>query len=93
MISEEVLNHMDTEGNIMNNENNGNNLVFLLAGFGLGAIIGAAAGLAFAPKPGNEMRNDVADRVKELKGKTQTWLNEQRNKSTSALASPEEVGA
>lgn len=87
------MNHMEIEGNNMNNENSGNNLVFLLAGFGLGAIIGAAAGMAFAPKPGNELRNDVADRVKELKGKTQTWLNEQRSKSTTALASPEEVGA
>lgn len=78
----------------MKNDSNGNSLVFLLAGFGLGALIGAAAGLAFAPKAGNELRNEVGGKVKELTGKTQGWIAEQRAKSANAAIPPaEEVGA
>lgn len=62
-------------------ENEDNNaLIYMLAGVGLGAIIGAAAGLLFAPKSGDALRNDLADKVKELKGKTEEWVNEQRAK-------------
>ena len=78
----------------MNNDNDGNGLVYLLAGFGLGAIVGVAAGMMFAPKAGSELRDDVADRVKELKGKTQSWLEEQRKKSSNAVnAAVDELGA
>lgn len=77
----------------MSNESNGNNFVFLLAGFGLGAIIGAAAGMILAPKAGDELRGDLGAKASELKGKAQSWIAEQRAKSANAAAAPEELGA
>jgi gas vesicle protein len=72
-----------------NREDDANVVMYLLAGVGLGAIIGAAAGLLFAPKPGAELRTDIGDKFKELKGKTNEWVSEQRAKRGSA---PEELG-
>ncbi len=57
-----------------------NALIYMLAGVGLGAIIGAAAGLLFAPKSGQDTRDDLNDKYKELKGKTEEWVSEQRAK-------------
>jgi gas vesicle protein len=61
-----------------------NGLVYLLAGFGLGAIFGAIGGLLFAPKPGKETREDLTERLKELKGKTEEWIAEQKAKRAAA---------
>lgn len=66
-------------------------VLYLLAGVGLGAIIGAAAGLLFAPKPGAELRSDLGDKFNELKGKTNEWVAEQRAKRTAGNAA-EELG-
>jgi len=66
-------------------------LIYMLAGVGLGAIIGAAAGLLFAPKAGEELRGDLTDRFKELKGKTDEWVSEQRAKRAVDSAA-EELG-
>lgn len=74
-----------------NNNDDSNVMLYMLAGVGLGAIIGAAAGLLFAPKPGAEIRDDLADKFKELKGKTEEWVNEQRAKRTISEAA-EELG-
>jgi gas vesicle protein len=62
------------------NDDDANVLLYMLAGVGLGAIIGAAAGLLFAPKAGTELREDLTDKFKELKGKTEEWVSEQRAK-------------
>jgi hypothetical protein len=35
--------------------------------FGLGILVGAALGLAFAPKTGMDLRNDLAGRFDELR--------------------------
>ena len=67
-------------------------LLFLLAGVGIGAVIGAAAGLLFAPKPGHELRGDLVDKYGELKSKADDWVGEQRMKRSSGKAL-EEVGA
>ena len=61
-------------------DDDSNVLIYMLAGVGLGAIIGAAAGLLFAPKAGTDLREDLTDKFKELKGKTEGWVNEQRAK-------------
>ncbi len=74
-----------------NNHDDSNVLIYMLAGVGLGAIIGAAAGLLFAPKAGNELRDDLGGRLKELKGKTEEWLDEQRAKKAIDAAA-EELG-
>ncbi|MBS1716233.1 MAG: YtxH domain-containing protein [Armatimonadetes bacterium] len=68
-----------------------NVMLYMLAGVGLGAIIGAAAGLLFAPKAGDEMRGELTERFKELKGKTEEWVNEQKAKRTNAHRA-EELG-
>lgn len=71
-----------------------NVLIYMLAGVGLGALIGAAAGLLFAPKAGTETREELADKFKELKGKTEEWIAEQKAKRDhSRTEELEEVGA
>lgn len=64
----------------MSHDSDKNSMVYLLAGFGLGAIVGAAAGLLFAPKEGKELRGEIGTRVKELKDKSQEWVHEQKAK-------------
>lgn len=76
----------------MNNNDDKNALVYLLAGFGLGALIGAFAGLLFAPKAGTEMREELGGKFKDLKGKTEEWISEQRAKRLPGKL-PEEIGA
>ena len=55
----------------MNNNDDKNALMYLLAGLGLGALIGALAGLLFAPKAGSEMREDLGGKIKDVKGNTE----------------------
>jgi gas vesicle protein len=76
----------------MSQQNDDNNaLIYMLAGVGLGAIIGAAAGLLFAPKAGNETRDELNEKFKELKSKTEEWIAEQKNKK--AVVPADEAGA
>jgi gas vesicle protein len=74
-----------------NNDHDSNSMLYLLAGVGLGAIIGAAAGILFAPKAGNEIRDDLGEKITELKGKTEEWINEQKAKR-AVTQSTEELG-
>ncbi|MEZ0310839.1 MAG: hypothetical protein ACAI38_03655 [Myxococcota bacterium] len=37
--------------------------------FGLGILVGTALGLAFAPKAGGDLRNDLAGRFDELRNR------------------------
>lgn len=76
----------------MSDSDEKNVMLYMLAGVGLGAIIGAAAGLLFAPKAGSETREELAGKFKELKGKTEEWINEQKSKR-SVKNAIEEVGA
>ncbi len=75
----------------LSNNDDSNALIYMLAGVGLGAIIGAAAGLLFAPKAGSELRNDLGEKFGELKGKTEEWVAEQRAKRAVDSAA-EELG-
>jgi gas vesicle protein len=64
-----------------------NALIYLLAGFGLGALIGAIAGILFAPKAGSETREELATRLKDLKHKTEDWYSEQKAKRAARSGS------
>jgi len=44
-------------------------LLYLLAGIGLGVLIGAVLGLLFAPKSGEELRGELTQRVHDLSEK------------------------
>lgn len=78
----------------MSGQDDKNALIYLLAGFGLGALIGAVAGILFAPKPGTETREELTHKLKEAKDKTEEWINEQRVKRQKAAAlEHEDVGA
>jgi len=66
----------------MSQSDDKNALMYLLAGFGLGALIGAIAGLLFAPKAGAETREELAAKLKDLKNKTEDWYTEQKAKRT-----------
>lgn len=81
----------DKEKVMSDNNNDSNNMLYLLAGVGLGAIIGAAAGILFAPKAGDQTRDDLTDKFKELKTKTEEWVNEQKSKRAVTQAT-EELG-
>ena len=72
-------------------QDDSNALLYILAGVGLGAIIGAAAGILLAPKAGEEIREELTDRYKELRGKTEEWISEQRAKRAVDSAA-EELG-
>jgi len=69
-----------------------NAMLYMLAGVGLGAIIGAAAGMLFAPKAGEELRGELNDKLKDLKNKTEEWVTEHRAKR-AVEAAAEELGA
>ncbi|MCA0360676.1 MAG: YtxH domain-containing protein [Armatimonadetes bacterium] len=70
-----------------------NGLIYLLAGFGLGALIGAIAGILFAPKAGEETRDELSHKLKEAKDKTEDWIAEQRAKRGPKAIESEEIGA
>ncbi|GIV01285.1 MAG: hypothetical protein KatS3mg015_0115 [Fimbriimonadales bacterium] len=68
----------------MSNNGNGDQssaMLYFLAGVGVGALIGAAAGLLMAPKPGAETRQDLSQKFDELKAKVQEYIREKRKKA------------
>ena len=68
-----------------NNHEEKNAMLYLLAGVGLGALIGVAAGMLFAPKAGSDTRDELAGKFKELKAKTEGWIAEHKAKGKDAL--------
>ncbi len=50
----------------MQNHDERSGVLYLLAGIGLGALIGAVIALLFAPKSGAEIRGDLSQRVHDL---------------------------
>lgn len=60
----------------MSNDDEKNILLNVLAGIGLGAIVGAAAGLLFAPKTGIETRQDLIKAADDLKSKAEGVVGE-----------------
>lgn len=60
-------------------------MVYFLAGVGVGALIGAAAGLLLAPKAGTETREELSHKFDDLKHRVGDWVKEKKNKATSAV--------
>ena len=48
----------------------------MLAGIGVGAIVGAAVALMLAPKSGEETREDLKKTAEELKTKTEKMMSD-----------------
>ena len=53
----------------MQNQDERSGVLYLLAGIGLGVLIGAVIGLLFAPKSGEEIRGDLSQRLHDLSEK------------------------
>lgn len=72
-----------------------NVMLYFLAGVGVGALIGAAAGMLLAPKAGVETRADLTHKFDELKTKVGDWMRERREKKAAGAAghSTDEAGA
>jgi len=60
----------------MSNDEERSILLSVLAGIGLGAIIGAAAGLLFAPKAGTETREDIKKAAEDLRDRAEGVIGE-----------------
>ncbi len=60
-------------------------LIYVLAGVGLGALIGAAVGLLFAPKAGSEMREDLGHKLDDLKGRVSELAGEVTQKLSQTV--------
>jgi gas vesicle protein len=71
-----------------------NTMLYFLAGVGVGALIGAAAGLLLAPKPGAETRAELGEKFEDLRSKVTDWMKERRSKAgVTREHSADEVGA
>ncbi len=53
----------------MNNEEDRSVLVSVLAGIGIGVLVGAVTGLLLAPKSGKETRDDLGKSMQDLSDK------------------------
>jgi hypothetical protein len=50
-----------------------NNIGLFSAGIAVGAILGAAVALLFAPASGDETRHSIARRVRNIRGEDDVW--------------------
>ncbi|MEO0250334.1 MAG: YtxH domain-containing protein [candidate division WOR-3 bacterium] len=74
----------------MNNREEHSSLLYLLAGIGLGTLIGATLGLLFAPKPGAELRQDIYQKYQELAEKVKELSQQVKAKSEEAIRNVKE---
>lgn len=76
----------------MSSNNEEKNLALnFLAGLGLGALVGAAAALLLAPKPGTETRQDLADAADELKVKANKVVQDISHSSDELVKKSKEL--
>ncbi len=69
----------------------------LITGLVAGALVGAAAGLLFAPKPGKESRTIVGTKAGEIRNKTGEYIGTvkekiRKSRSTDSVEEPSENG-
>ena len=58
---------------------------YLALGIGIGALIGVAAGLLLAPKPGEETRAELAEAMKKASDKAKAKFAEVKLKAEEAI--------
>jgi YtxH-like protein len=63
-------------------ERSGNWIGIALAGFGIGCVVGAAAAMLLAPKPGAELRQDLMDRGRDLMNRTRSAMGREASPTT-----------
>ncbi|HZO91496.1 MAG TPA: YtxH domain-containing protein [Chthonomonadaceae bacterium] len=69
----------------MANDEDRNVLVSVLAGIGIGVLVGAVAGLLLAPKSGQETRDDLSKSVSDLSDKITELGRQVSQKVSSAV--------
>jgi gas vesicle protein len=69
----------------MANTEDRNVLVSVLAGIGIGVLVGAVAGLLLAPKSGEETRDDLGKSLNDLSDKINELGRNVSNKVTTAV--------
>jgi gas vesicle protein len=69
----------------MANNEERNVLVSVLAGIGIGVLVGAVAGLLLAPKSGEETRDDLSKSMNDLSDKITELGRTVSNKVTTAV--------
>src|SRR5437868_13761651 len=68
-----------------------NNIGLFTAGIAVGAILGAAVALLFAPATGGETRHRIARRVKNIRGEEDIWDELAEELERAAEEAEEEV--
>jgi len=76
-----------------NNHDERSVMIYFLAGVGVGALIGAAAGILLAPRSGAETREELARKFDELKNRVTDWMRERRERKTAGVHTADEAGA
>ena len=71
----------------------GEMIVPAMAIFGAGLLVGAGLGLLLAPKSGAELRQDIAESVDDIKGKSTDLIHDTRAKVESRLGMAESAPA
>jgi gas vesicle protein len=70
------MEHQDNEKSVM---------LSVLAGIGIGVLVGAIAGLLFAPKPGAEIRGDISTTLSDLGNKISDLSHEVATRVKNAV--------
>jgi gas vesicle protein len=68
-----------------------NNIGLFTAGIAVGAILGAAVALLFAPASGGETRHRIARRVRNVRGEDDIWDELAEELERAAVEQEEEV--
>ncbi len=74
-----------------NQDNDRSVMVSVLAGIGIGVLVGAIAGLLFAPKSGAEIRGDIGHSLKDLGTKLGDLSHQVAAKVKSAVDSSKDA--
>jgi gas vesicle protein len=76
------MNHDDQEKSVM---------LSVLAGIGIGVLVGAVAGLLLAPKPGSETRENISHTLGDLGNKISDLSNQVATRVKSAVETGKQV--